>query len=195
MMRACRRCLCAVYKPSEKAMEAIKHAAETYRLAEAARPKSNKECSAVATGSRRVVSIGDVHGDCCKFLVTLAGAGLIDPTTLEWIAGPNTTLVQTGDLIDRGHQDMSVLDTIMRLQAEAAGSKNGSKVVALLGNHEHMVIGRNTEYMSRNVRGIGWRDEADGPRRQVWQVDSCAAALVHRSAHCFCAWVPRPVFC
>ena len=70
-MRACRRCLCAVYKPSEKAMEAIKHAAETYRLAEAARPKSNKECSAVATGSRRVVSIGDVHGDCCKFLVTL----------------------------------------------------------------------------------------------------------------------------
>ena len=41
-----------------------------------------------------------------------------------------------------------MLDTIMRLQAEAAGSKNGSKVVALLGNHEHMVIGRNTEYMS-----------------------------------------------
>lgn len=96
--------------------------------------------------ARRVVSIADIHGDNDKLLAVLAGCGLIDPVTLKWSAQPTTTLVQTGDLIDRGLQDVEVMETMMRLQQEAA--KKGSKVVTLLGNHELMNLQDDLRYLS-----------------------------------------------
>jgi hypothetical protein len=68
-------------------------------------------------------------------LVTiLQRAGLIDAET-HWIGG-DATLVQTGDLLDRGLDIRLVMDLLMRLQDEAEAA--GGQVVVLLGNHEAM---------------------------------------------------------
>src|SRR5947208_75465 len=61
--------------------------------------------------SPRVVAIGDVHGDFDAFRGILEHAGIINPAG-RWIAG-NTTLVQTGDLTDRGPKARAVLDFII----------------------------------------------------------------------------------
>ncbi len=82
----------------------------------------------------RVVAIGDVHGAIDELRALLQSAGLTDAEH-RWIGGEDT-LVQTGDLTDRGPGVRAVLDLMMRLEAEAEAA-NG-RVVVVLGNHETM---------------------------------------------------------
>src|ERR1051326_5260570 len=89
---------------------------------------------AVPAAPARVVAIGDVHGDFDDFVVILQHAGLIDANR-HW-SGRNTTLVQTGDVVDRGPKTRAALDLLMQLQKEAP-HQNG-RVIPLLGNHEVM---------------------------------------------------------
>lgn len=90
--------------------------------------------SVVAQSSRspRVVAIGDVHGDFDAFRGILEHTGVIDAAG-RWVAG-NTTLVQTGDLTDRGSKVRAVLDFLIDLEGQAAAA--GDRVIVLLGNHE-----------------------------------------------------------
>ncbi len=88
----------------------------------------------VPAAAARVVAVGDVHGSYEGLVTILLEAGLID-TDLRWIGG-DATLVQTGDLLDRGVRVRRVLDLLIRLQGEAAAA--GGRVVVLLGNHEAM---------------------------------------------------------
>lgn len=90
--------------------------------------------AAPAAAGDRVVAIGDVHGAYEQFVAILQSAQLIDADT-HWIGG-DTTLVQTGDLFDRGVRVREVMDLLMRLQQEAATA--GGRVIVLLGNHEGM---------------------------------------------------------
>lgn len=91
--------------------------------------------AATATAqSGRVVAIGDVHGAEDELRALLQAADLIDGNQ-RWI-GKDATLIQTGDLTDRGHGVRAVLDLLMRLEREAADA--GGRVVVLLGNHETM---------------------------------------------------------
>ncbi|MEN8164710.1 MAG: metallophosphoesterase, partial [Acidobacteriota bacterium] len=53
----------------------------------------------------------------------------------HWIGG-STTLIQVGDLLDRGLDLREVMDLLMKLQREAR--KADGEVVCLLGNHEGM---------------------------------------------------------
>ena len=87
-----------------------------------------------AAAGRRVVAVGDIHGNYDGFVTILQQAGLVDEDT-HWIGG-DTTLVQTGDVFDRGVDIRKILDLLMRLQDEAAAA--GGEVVALIGNHEGM---------------------------------------------------------
>jgi hypothetical protein len=87
----------------------------------------------VAAGGR-VVAIGDVHGSYEGLVSILQEVCLIDEEN-HWIGG-DATLIQTGDLFDRGFHVRDVLDLLMRLQNEAAAA--GGKVEVLLGNHEGM---------------------------------------------------------
>lgn len=96
--------------------------------------------------TRRLVALGDVHGDYDKASAALIHAGLMHPRTGAW-SGGETTLVQTGDLVDRGHQDKEVLDLFMRLEQEALAV--GGKVVVLVGNHEDMVIHGREDYVAK----------------------------------------------
>jgi hypothetical protein len=85
-----------------------------------------------------VYALGDVHGDYDR-LVTLLVAGKIianDPSTpkkVRWAAG-RSVLVCTGDLIDKWHQSVPVLELFQALAAGAA--RAGGRVVVLAGNHE-----------------------------------------------------------
>jgi hypothetical protein len=92
--------------------------------------------SLASTGaaSDRIVAIGDIHGSYDGFVSILQRAGLVDDNA-HWIGG-DTTLVQTGDIFDRGVEVFKVLDLLMRLEKEAAEA--GGEVIVLLGNHEGM---------------------------------------------------------
>ncbi len=87
-----------------------------------------------AAAGERIVAVGDVHGSYEGLVAILQHAELIDSDT-HWIGG-DTTLVQTGDLLDRGLDVREVMDLLIRLQGEAAAA--GGKVICLLGNHEAM---------------------------------------------------------
>ena len=84
--------------------------------------------------AERLIAIGDIHGDFDDFALLLKRVGLVD-TGNHW-SGGTSTLVQTGDLIDRGPKGRQVMDLLMSLEKEAA-SVDGH-VVFLLGNHEVM---------------------------------------------------------
>ena len=84
--------------------------------------------------AQRIVAVGDVHGELDGFTAILREAGLIDDSG-GWVGGA-ATLVQLGDVLDRGPRPRAVFDLLMRLEAEAAHA--GGRVVMLLGNHEAM---------------------------------------------------------
>jgi len=80
----------------------------------------------------RLVAIGDIHGDLDAFVGILRRVGLIDAMN-RW-SGHQTTLVQTGDFVDRGPKVREVMDLLMGLESQAAAA--GGRVITLLGNHE-----------------------------------------------------------
>jgi hypothetical protein len=86
------------------------------------------------TVAPRVVAVGDVHGSFDGLVEILTTSGLIDRAG-HW-SGGDTTLVQIGDLLDRGLDVRQVMDLLMRLQRES--KKAGGQVICLLGNHDAM---------------------------------------------------------
>ena len=91
-----------------------------------------------------LVAIGDVHGDFDDFVALLQHIGLIDKQN-HWTGG-KTTLVQVGDLLDRGPKPREVMDLLMALEKEAGQA--GGRVVSLLGNHEMMNIMGDLRYVT-----------------------------------------------
>jgi len=105
---------------------------------------------------RRIVVIGDVHGDLWVLIQALRGAGVINQN-LQWTAQPpDTTVVQLGDQVDsalRGNispwekiPDIDVLLFMNHLASIAA--VHGGKVISLIGNHELMNVFGSFEYVS-----------------------------------------------
>jgi len=81
---------------------------------------------------KRVVAVGDIHGDYNKLVKILRHAKLINRHN-KWIAR-NTIFIQVGDLIDRGDDIMKILDLLFKLRDQAQSKK--SVVYLLYGNHE-----------------------------------------------------------
>ena len=80
----------------------------------------------------RVVAVGDLHGNIDALVSILEETRLIDGDR-RWVGGSDT-LVQLGDILDRGVRVRELLDLLQDLQEEAAAA--GGRVVVLLGNHE-----------------------------------------------------------
>ena len=95
-------------------------------------------------GVKRIVAIGDVHGDFGQFVAVLRAAGVVDGRN-RWTGG-SLHLVQTGDVLDRGPHSRKVLDLLMSLEKQAR--KAGGRVHALLGNHEAMNLIGDLRYVS-----------------------------------------------
>ena len=92
----------------------------------------SKRISLSNSNSKKIVAVGDLHGDMEKTLETLKMSGVIDDNN-HWALGDNI-FVQTGDILDRGPDD-EYIHLFMKELAKQA-KKNGGQVVALLGNHE-----------------------------------------------------------
>jgi len=82
----------------------------------------------------RIVAVGDLHGDYSAWMDIARAAGLVDASN-HW-AGGKTTLVQLGDVTDRGADSLKIIRSLQQLQAEAP--RSGGRVIVVLGNHEAM---------------------------------------------------------
>ena len=84
---------------------------------------------------KRIIVIGDVHGDYSELIALLEDAKIItnvkSPTEWEW-ATTGVIVVSMGDLIDRGTENMEVLDFFIHMEATAVS--HGNKVFLLRGN-------------------------------------------------------------
>eukprot|EP00184_Porphyridium_aerugineum_P001340 CAMPEP_0184698820 /NCGR_PEP_ID=MMETSP0313-20130426/5302_1 /TAXON_ID=2792 /ORGANISM="Porphyridium aerugineum, Strain SAG 1380-2" /LENGTH=568 /DNA_ID=CAMNT_0027157809 /DNA_START=131 /DNA_END=1837 /DNA_ORIENTATION=+ len=127
--------------------------------------------------NRRMVVVGDLHGDYAHFLIVLETAKIIAPYAdqsstsqatnlaldnsrapvsvmperINWIAN-DTVLIQIGDQLDRGDDERNILCLLLRLQDQARAQ--GGDVRVLLGNHEFMNLISDLRYVSQE--GFTW---------------------------------------
>ena len=94
--------------------------------------------------AERIVAVGDLHGDLAATRAALRLAGVIDEDD-RWVGG-TTVLVQTGDQLDRGDDEIDILDLLDRLTAQAPTA--GGAVHVLNGNHELMNVKQDLRYVS-----------------------------------------------
>ena len=114
--------------------------------------------------SKRIIAIGDIHGDMQLTLDCLKLAKIINDDN-DWIAEPSDTIVvQIGDQIDRcrpteklkcdnpeatpldENSDIKILEFFTDLNKKAR--KKGGHVISLLGNHEILNVDGNMNYVS-----------------------------------------------
>jgi len=110
--------------------------------------------------ARRIIAIGDLHGDCSAWRDIARAAGLFDARN-RW-AGGRTILVQNGDITDRGPDSLKIIHDLQRLQREAA--RAGGRVMVLVGNHEAMNVTGDLRYVHPGEYAA-FRDRDSASRR------------------------------
>jgi len=93
---------------------------------------------------RRVVSVGDLHGDLQQAKLVFEMAGLLDREG-NWAGGNGTIFVQTGDVVDRMPDTIALFELMEQMKQQAFEA--GGEVIALLGNHEVMNLLRDYRYL------------------------------------------------
>lgn len=110
--------------------------------------------------AKRVVAIGDLHGDLAGTRSALVAAGAIDDKD-RWIGG-ELVIVQTGDILDRGDDEPQIIELLDKLDIEAR--KAGGALIWLNGNHELMNAARDFRYVTPEaMRDFGDRQQAFDP--------------------------------
>jgi hypothetical protein len=122
--------------------------------------------AATAAEPTRIVAVGDVHGDADAFGAILQKAGLVDDR-LRW-SGGDATLVQTGDLPDRGTQVRRVFDLAMAIESQAPAS--GGRAMFLIGNHEAMNAIGELRDVARETFASFADASSEVRREQAWRV-------------------------
>ena len=79
-------------------------------------------------------AIGDVHGEAAK-LEALHGA-ILDAISRDDL---HARIIHLGDYVDRGPDSRGVIERVMKLEAQFAGSGR-IQVISLMGNHEQMML-------------------------------------------------------
>ena len=85
-----------------------------------------------------VWAASDLHGQRPAFDRLLEAAGLTDGAD-RWLAPPETALVITGDVVDRGPDTVGLVRRLASLRDQAA--RAGGLVAILEGNHEAQILG------------------------------------------------------
>ena len=113
---------------------------------------NNTNENGIFSSVRRIIAIGDIHGDLKSLIVLLRNANLIDNYN-KWIAG-KTYIVQIGDILDararigtwKGGEEHNVIKFLINLNNQA--KKFQGRVIFLIGNHELMNILGDFSYAS-----------------------------------------------
>ncbi len=118
---------------------------------------------------KRIIAIGDLHGD-YDLMIKLLRLGKVIDENNNWI-GKDTVVVQVGDQIDRcrpmpgelctndityqdENSDLRIIYFMDELHEKA--KKDGGKVISLLGNHEILNFNGIMSYVSKKgIDGVG----------------------------------------
>jgi hypothetical protein len=114
---------------------------------------------------QRIVAVSDIHGDYDSFVQILKAAGVVDAKA-RW-SGGRTTLVITGDFVDRGPDVRRVFDLLMNL--ERAASRRRGRVVVLLGNHEAVNLAHDLPYVSEQAVAAFADRRSQRRRQEAWR--------------------------
>lgn len=114
---------------------------------------------------KRIIAIGDLHGDYKATLLALRKARIIDSKN-KWIGG-KTVVVQLGDQIDRENRgdsetdedsEFKIMNLFDRLHKQA--EQTGGAVYSLIGNHELMNVLGDFSYTSKKgIEHFGGKEE------------------------------------
>ncbi|HVS01493.1 MAG TPA: metallophosphoesterase, partial [Thermoanaerobaculia bacterium] len=114
---------------------------------------------------RRLVAVGDVHGELDGLRAILRESGLLGEAG-GWSGGA-AVLVQTGDLLDRGAAVREVMDLLKGLQEAAAAG--GGEVLVLTGNHESMNLLRALRDVAPEAFAAFADEGSDARRRAAFE--------------------------
>lgn len=126
---------------------------------------------------QRIVAIGDLHGDHDAWRAIAGAAGLVDAKG-KW-SGGNTTLVQMGDIVDRGPDSLKIIRDLMSLQREAP--KRGGRIIVLLGNHEAMMMTSDLRYVHPGEYAAFAKRDSKVRRERVYEANREAIQTAYRS--------------
>ncbi|KAI9293518.1 Metallo-dependent phosphatase [Neoconidiobolus thromboides FSU 785] len=106
---------------------------------------------------QRIIVVGDLHGDYNHLIKILRMTKVINHH-YQWIGGNYTTLIQTGDVTDRGPDAKKLYNYFINLRSEA--KTKGGLFIPLLGNHEIMNLAENYKYVSeKDISNFGSLNE------------------------------------
>lgn len=109
----------------------------------------------------KIVAIGDLHGDRNHTLRIMQAAKLVSmDTDLKWIAGGDVCVVQTGDIVDYGPDNLFPLFDRWR-------EESGGRLINLLGNHEIWNLDGDFRYVPKEDID-NWKGGYQG-RLDAWQ--------------------------
>lgn len=120
--------------------------------------------------------LGDLHGDLNAARAAMALTGATNAAG-EWV-GHNLTVIQTGDLIDRGPEDRQVLDWLAQLEQQAPNFN--STLHLLNGNHELMNTDGDFRYIHPESMEA-FADLANAERSKALQLENAPIAVQGRA--------------
>ena len=129
--------------------------------------------------AQRIVAVGDLHGDYGAWIDIARSAGLVDGKN-RW-AGGRTTLVQAGDIVDRGPDSLKIIRHLMKLQKEAA--KAGGKVIVLVGNHEAMNMTGDLRYIDPGELAAYADQRSEALRQAAWDANGKRFIAEYKARH------------
>src|SRR5207237_7608926 len=127
--------------------------------------------------AHRIVAVGDLHGDYQAWETIARAAGLIDAHG-HW-SGGNTTLVQLGDIADRGADSLKIVRSLQQLQKEAP--RKGGRVIVVLGNHEAMNLIGDNRYTTAGEYAAFADAQSAARRDRVYEANRAALEAAARA--------------
>lgn len=99
----------------------------------------------VSAPGRRIIAVGDLHGDLDQARFALQMAGVLSSDGEDLWTGGETVLVQLGDILDRGEDEIAILSLLRLLDVQAKDVGGG--VFQVNGNHETMNVEGDFRYV------------------------------------------------
>ena len=130
-----------------------------------------------APNPQRIVAVGDLHGDNQAWQAIARAAGLTDARG-HW-AGGSATLVQLGDIADRGPDSLQIIRSLQQLQKEAP--RRRGRVVVILGNHEAMNLTGDYRYTTAGEYAAFAGPDSSARRDRLYDLNKAAIEASYRA--------------